>query len=478
MSRAMFLVSVACLTLGIPAWAAGAVPAETVAPITPAVVAQQYDRIVPAICVITYSYEMTNPGSGEKSKNTNTALGLIVSSNGLVMARGHMNIENVEPFNIRVKVGRGGGEKEYSAKLLTKPDDVNVCFVQIEAKDNKQQTFPAVRFTRGKALKVGEPLLLVGMLGETLDYTPLAREARIGAILTEPRTTYVLDEPMLPMGFIGCPAIDGQGQLVGVMGYDLTPNEGGDLYVHSGYPLLFQSDLFAKYIDAPPTEKTENQPKEDSWLGIFTQPLTDDLAEYWNLDKTGGVVVATLVPGGPGEQGGLQRGDIIKAFNNVPIKTKQNRDVVGFTKLVRETPIGKPVPLKVLRNGQPTDVNVTLAGRPKSSKDAEEFEDQTFGLTVREITTDVRIRMNMPEDVKGVIVWRVKSGSWAALANIRPGVVILRFGDIPVANLAEFKVAIAKAAESQPSEVAVFARVGARTGFFRMMPRWESNVAK
>lgn len=474
MSKALFPLLVAIVLLGTPSYAAPAADGGSSPGISPAVIAQQYDKISPSICVITYSFEVTNPGSNEKSKSSNTALGLIVSNNGLVMVRGHMNLENVEPFNIRVKVGRGTGEKEYDAKLLKKPDDVNVCFIQIQTTD-AAQTFPAVHFARGKTLKVGDPLVLIGLLGESLDYAPMAREARIGAILTDPRVTYALDEPMLPIGFIGSPAVNAEGQVVGVMGFDLSSNEGGDLYVHSGYPLLFQADLFGKYIDKPPTE---NLPKEQAWLGIFTQPLSDDLAEYWNVDKTGGVVVATLVPGGPGEQAGLQRGDIIKTFNNVTVKAKQYRDTAGFTKLVLESGAGKPIPVKVLRGGKPVDLTITLGNRPKSSKDAEEFEDETFGLTVHEITTDVRIRMNMPEDVKGVLVWRVKSGSWAQLANIRPGVIILRIGDTPVTNLAEFKLALAKVAGDRPSEIAVFARVGARTGFFRMIPRWESNGTK
>lgn len=435
--------------------------------------AQQYDKLSPSICILSYSYELTNPGSGEKTKSMNSAMGLIVSSGGLIMARGHMAVENVEPFNIRVKVRRGGEEKEYAGKLLKKPDDINVCFIQIESAE--ALNLPAVHFTRGKSLRVGEPLILLGILGETLDFSPVARTVRVGAILNEPRTTYALDEPILPLGLVGGPLVTRQGQVAGVLGYDLSMNEGGDLYVRSGYPLIYQSDLFAKYIVNPPTETT---PKEDAWLGVFTQPLTDDLAEYWNLEKNGGVVVATLVPGAPGEKSGLQRGDVVTSFNNVRVKAKQNREVVAFTKLVREAGIGKPVPIKVLRNGQPVELSVTLVERPKSARDASEFEDEVFGLTVHEITTDLRIRLNLPEDVNGVIVWRVKSGSWAALGNIRPGVIILRLGEHPVTNLEDFKLAVARVTEARPSEVAVFARVGARTGFFRMNPRWEGNVAK
>jgi len=420
--------------------------------------------------MMTYSTEITNPSTGESVKRNSNALALLVSKDGLLVAHGHMQLENREPFNVKVKVGEGDAEKEYDAKVLTKPDDVNITFLQIE--HDEPLDLPHISFDANVPLGVGEPALIFGVFGESLDHARGTYFRRIAAVLEKPRTTYCLDES-IPLGFVGGPVITSDGNIVGVVGFDLAPSEGGDVYVRSGHPLVFQSDLFAQYIENPPSEKKEDE--NDAWLGILTQPLTDDMAEYWGLEKNGGIVVATLIPGAPAEQAGLQRGDVITQFNGKKMDAKQNNDVFGFTKLVKDTGAGQNATLNLVRNGEPMEIALTLGDRPVSAADAGEYEDKTFGITAREITRELRIQMNLPEEVQGVFVWRVRSGSWASLARLRPGVIILRFGEHPTANLEEFEAAVKAVAAEKPSEIAVFCRAGARTGFFRLQPAWDNG---
>ncbi len=433
-------------------------------------ITQAYAAVTPAICVVKYTAELTNPQTNTSDRRDIRVLGLIVSPSGLVMAHGHMQGENSVPISVRVTVGQGEAEKEYDAKLLKKPDDINICFLQLES--DTPLNLPHVKFARGVPLALGEPVGIFGLMNENFDFARSVNVRMVGAILEKPRVTYCLDQAVA-FGYVGGPAINASGQVVGVIGFDLSPEEGGELYTRSGAPLLYQASLFAKYIDTPPTATDAGKGLGEAWLGIFHQPLTDDLAEYWGLPKEGGVVVSTVVPGSPSEAAGFKDGDVVILFNGTPVRAKQNREVLAFTKLVRDTPIGTAVPVRVLRDGQPLELQVTLAEKPKAARDAGEFEDKTFGLTVRELTTDVRLVLNLSEDVKGVIVRRVKSGSFADLAQIRPGVIILNFGGSPVTNLDEFKEAVAKAAETKPGEIAVFSRIGPRTGFFRLQPRWD-----
>ena len=437
-------------------------------------IARAYNELTPAICIVSYSAEITNPSSGETSKRDSSALGLVVSPTGLIMAPGHMSLENAEPFNIEASVRQGDNEQKYQATVLKKPEDLNVCFLRLQS--DTPLNLPWVRFARNVRLDIGQPLLVLGVLGETLDFARSTTTCRVGAILDKPRTTYCIDNA-LRFGFVGGPVIDTGGRVVGVVGFDLTLAEGGDLYVRSGHPLIYQADLFQKYIDSPPSETMAAGSGDEAWLGVFTQPLSDDFAEYWGLRKEGGVIVSSLVPGGPSEAAGLKPGDVIVEFNGIPVRAKEDRQVVGFTKVVREAGPGKTVPLKVLRNGNPVDLQITLEARPKSARDAGEFKDEVFGLTVREITTDLRIAINLAEDVKGVIVRRVRSGSVADLAGIRPGIVIMNLGNYAIASLDDFKKAVEKLAALKPKEISAFCRAGAATGFFRLEPRWDQEVS-
>lgn len=429
---------------------------------------QTWEEIVPAICKISYSVEITNSNTGNVSRRAAYTQGIIVSSDGLVMVHGHMEVENRKPLNPKITVGIGEDQKEYDATVLKKPDDINVLFLRI--KTDEDVTFPFVSFAPDIGLGLGESFLTVGLLGETLDYTKAMQSRRIGAILEEPRLTYCLDGP-ISFGYVGGPVINAEGKIFGVLGFDLSANEGGELYTRSGHPLAYQASLFQKYIDTPPTEDDEK--KEDAWLGVFTQPLTKDLGEYWELPLDGGVVVSTVIPGSPAERAGLRMGDVISSFNNEAVVAKQDQDVVSFTKLVRESPQDEPLPVHLYRDGSPMEIRLTLTKRPKAGRDANEYEDEIFGVTVREMTTDLRIALNLAEDVQGVIIRRVKSGSPANLARLRPNFIIMSLGGYPVDSLDSFKKVVERLSKERPVEVAVFCRVGANTAFFRIKPRWE-----
>ena len=274
-------------------------------------------------------------------------------------------------------------------------------------------------------------------------------------------------------GFIGGPAFDASGSAVGVVGFDLSTNEGGDIYTRSGYPLLFQADLFSKYIENPPGDADDDD--DDAYLGVFTQPLTKDYSRYWELPDEGGIIVSTVISGSPAYKAGFKTGDVITKFGDTPVTAKQDQDVVAFTKMVRESPLEEPLPILFYRDGKQEELTLTLTKRPTAGQDADEFEDEVFGITARELTTDARIALNLPDEVQGVIIRSVKSGSPASLARLRRNYVIQAIGDTPISNLDEFQAVLAELAESKPAEIPVFCRVGANTAFFRMQPRWNNE---
>ena len=166
-------------------------------------------------------------------------------------------------------------------------------------------------------------------------------------------------------------------------------------------------------------------------------------------------------------------GDVLKGFNGQAITAKLDQEVANFTKMIRESPLDTPLPIALIRDGEATEATITLTVRPKSARDASEYEDERLGLTVREITVDVRIRLNLAEGVQVVIVRRGQSGSPANQAQLRAGMVILRVGGESFANLEEFEAISHRLAEEKPAEITLFCRVGANTAFFRIQPRWD-----
>ncbi|HPX86705.1 MAG TPA: PDZ domain-containing protein [Candidatus Hydrogenedentes bacterium] len=428
-----------------------------------------YDTISPALCVLTFTQETTDPRSGEQIRQNGFAVALNVSAEGLLLTNGHLQRDNVQSFNFRVTFRIDGKEQSYPAVLLKKPDDLNVSLLRLQSET--PLTLPYVRFSTDAGLSLGEPVAILGIMGETLDFNRAIQEDRIISVLDAPRSTYCLGG-QLKMGFVTGPVINRRGQVVGITGFDLAVAEGGEFFSRSGVPLVYQASLFEKHIASPPDQTQESVEAEEAWLGVFTQPLKEEFARYWNIPEAGGLIVSTVIPDSPAAAVGIVPGDIIRAFDGHPIRAIHDRDVLAFTQMVKEKAPGSEVEITLLRNGEDLALTATLGHRPRAAQDADEYEDEHLGMVVREITRDLRILLNLGEEVQGVIVRRVVSGSAAQAARIQPGLIIMSMNSATIRDLDDYKEAAQFFKQDKPDEITLFVRAGAQTGFLRLRPRW------
>jgi serine protease Do len=93
---------------------------------------------------------------------------------------------------------------------------------------------------------------------------------------------------------------------------------------------------------APEQESPEGQTSEK--LGLSLQELTPDIAGQLGYEKEKGALVADIAPGSPAEDAGLQRGDLIKEVNRVPVQS-----VKGFEKAIKSYKGGDVIALLVRR---------------------------------------------------------------------------------------------------------------------------------
>ena len=107
-------------------------------------------------------------------------------------------------------------------------------------------------------------------------------------------------------------------------------------------------------------------------------------------------------------------------------------------RIVADEPIGKEVPVKVLRKGQEQTVTVKLgrlddtvtASAESSNPPAENPKAPVaitgpLGLTLTNISPAVRSQFGIKESVTGVVVTGVGDGSAAAEKRVQPGDVIV-----------------------------------------------------
>ena len=94
---------------------------------------------------------------------------------------------------------------------------------------------------------------------------------------------------------------------------------------------------------------------EWGWLGVSIAEVTDEDAARLRLPEARGVLVRGVMPGEPAEQGGVRPNDVIVEIDGTPLQTPRD-----LQRLVSSTPVGKRVRVSLVRDGQATEVEVTI----------------------------------------------------------------------------------------------------------------------
>jgi serine protease Do len=175
------------------------------------------------------------------------------------------------------------------------------------------------------------------------------------------------------------------------------------------------------------------------YLGVNLQTLTPELAKVLKVQDRKGALVSAVMAGSPAEKAGVQRRDVIVAFNNQ--KVENARDLAA---LVATTPVSKRVTVTVLRDGSLQTLPVTVS-TVQSAEGQEVPAAHTapgkWGMQLQEVTPEMARQRGL-NTAHGVIVVDVQSGSPAAEAGIREGDMLLEVNRQLVHTVAEVQQAL------------------------------------
>ena len=99
----------------------------------------------------------------------------------------------------------------------------------------------------------------------------------------------------------------------------------------------------------------------------------------------------------------------------------------------------KKVVFDVLRGKEKSKVSLALEDAPTDYETAERYKDDALGVTVKELTYEVRHYQKLEPGVSGVAVARVESGSKSDVAKLAPLSIIVRVNNVPVKDLTHFR---------------------------------------
>jgi len=349
--------------------------------------------------------------------------GFIISADGYILTNAHV-VDGADTITVRMS-----DRTEFTAELVGQDDRTDVALLKIEASN-----LPHVKIGKSSEVRVGEWVLAIGSpFG--LDHT--ATHGIVSAIGRNlPNENYVpfiqTDAPVNP-GNSGGPLFNAKGEVIGINSQIYTRSGG-----YMGLSFAIPIDVAMNVVEQLRSTGTVIR----GYLGVYLQPVTADLARSFGLDKPRGALIAQVQPDGPADKAGIKPGDIILEFDGHVIEQSHQ-----LPSLVGQTPVGKKVQIKVLRDGKEQKLKVTI-GRLDDVAAAPQ-KSPALGLTLKPLTDRQKAELNVSH---GLLVLAVSDGA-AARAGIRPNDVLVDVNNRPMTSEADLRAVIESADKSRPLAV-------------------------
>ena len=353
--------------------------------------------------------------------------GFVINGDGYVVSNNHV-VDGASEIRVRLSDGR-----EFPAKVLGHDPKTDLALLKIEAAG-----LPTIPLGDSEALQVGEPVMAIGNpfgLEQTVTTGIVSGTGRV--IGGGPYDDFIQTDASINPGNSGGPLINGRGQAIGINAA-IFSQSGGSIGIGFAIPVNLAKPIL--------TQLAANGHVVRGWLGVTVQPVTPDLAKSLKLSESGGALVSSVTEGSPAAKAGLKPGDVIVDFNGERVVRPDRLPTA-----VAMTPVGREVPLSILRDGKAMRLTVKVGQQTESREASTEpvKVPAKLGLTVEPVTPRLARQMGL-RDEHGVIVRGVEADSPAAEAGLRAGDVIVEVNRQTVRTPADMQRQIERHAKGTP----------------------------
>jgi S1-C subfamily serine protease len=296
-----------------------------------------------------------------------TGSGFVIDDEGHVITNNHV-IEGAS--SVRVKLG--DSETSYDAEVVGTDPGTDIALLKVDA---PAKEFHPLTLGSSADLEVGDPVVAIGNpfgLDSTVTsgiVSALQRDIQApnGFSISHVIQTDAAINP----GNSGGPLINAEGAVIGINA-QIATGGGGNGNVGIGFAIPI--DTLRDNLE----QLKETGEVEHAFIGISGGSVTPELAKALNLPVTEGVIVQTVVKGGPADKAGLEAGNTSATIDGEEVSlggdiiTKVDGEKVKsmdeMIELIQESKPGDELKLTILRDGQEKTADVTLGTQPKSSE--------------------------------------------------------------------------------------------------------------
>jgi serine protease Do len=372
--------------------------------------------------------------------------GFIVDPKGYIITNNHV-IEKADKIYVKLSTDPDTQDMGRPARVIGTDKATDLAVIKIDT----STPLPTVKLGNSDMAQVGDWVEAIG------SPFALSQTVTAGIISAKNRTIepgasgqfqhFIQTDAAINPGNSGGPLLNMNGEVVGVNTAIFTQSNG---YQGIGFAMPSNTvvDIYNDLI-GPSHKVTRGS------IGIqFRQGLSGAVNRVYGFKN--GVLVQSIQPGGPAERAGLKPGDIVVAIDGRNIK--DGDDLVN--EIAGRRP-GSTVRLGYLREGKEADTTVTIGDRDKvfanlgaqqaesNSGESGDAGETKLGIVVREISPSTAAKIHN----SGVVIQSVRTGSFADLQGLEPGLVITRINKQPTATKDQFD---AIAGKLKPHDDVVF----------------------
>ena len=363
--------------------------------------------------------------------------GFVISADGIIVTNNHV-IEGADEISVNFNDG-----SKLTATLVGTDQKTDLAVLKVEP----TKPLKVLSFGDSERLRVGDWVMAIGNpfgLGGTVTVGIVS--ARNRDINSGPYDNFIQTDASINRGNSGGPLFNMDGEVIGINTAIISPT-GGSIGIGFAIPSATALNIINQLREFGETRR--------GWLGVRIQEVTEEVAEGLSMDEAAGALVAGVTDDGPAALAGIEAGDVILEFDGRRIAAMHE-----LPRIVADEPIGKEVPVVVLRKGERQTVTVTL-GRLEDSEQLAALDEETpeaeadepapppvvagpLGLTLSDLSPDRRSEFGIDDEVNGVVVTDVAADSAAALKRVQAGDVIVEISQEPVSSPADVESRIAQ----------------------------------
>lgn len=365
--------------------------------------------------------------------------GFLVSADGYIMTNAHV-VKGADKITAVLNDGR-----EIDAVLVGADSQTDVAVVKIEGND-----FPFLKLGNSDDIEIGEWVIAIGspfQLEASVTVGIVSAKGRQNLKITDFEDFIQTDAAINP-GNSGGPLINLNAEVIGI-NTAIVSRSGGYMGIGFAIPSNLVKTIMNQIIDKGSVTR--------GFLGVSLQPVDKDIADAFNLPKPEGALISEVIKDSPAERAGLKPGDIIIEYNGAPVKSLQS-----FRNEISLMNPGSTVSLKVNRKGQILTLAVSL-GTAGTAQNSPSALLQKLGMEVEMLSPDLARQLGYSQKEEGIVITKVKPGSAAAQAGLRPGFLIQAVNHKKVTTVDEFNESIAT---GDNKRILLLVRQGNMTRFY------------